>query len=149
STAVLLPDATVLSGGGGEYFPTNNTPNDLKDSHPDAQIFSPPYLFQGVARPAITKVTTKNPDKATYNETFDVETPDLKQISQVNWVRLSSATHSFNTNQRINFLKFTNNGKSLTVQTPASAALCPPGHYMLFLLNNAKVPSIAKIINIQ
>jgi hypothetical protein len=144
STAVLLPDGRVLSGGGGEYFPTPNTPNPLKDSHADAQIFWPPYLFQG-ARPDITAA----PDQVTYKTTFEVGTSNPGDVGQVNWIRLSSVTHSFNTNQRINFLKFTSDGKKLTVTAPDSKAVCPPGHYMLFVLNKAKVPSIAKIINIQ
>jgi hypothetical protein len=144
STAVLLPDGRVLSGGGGEYFPTANNPNPLKDSHADAQIFSPPYLFQG-KRPDITKA----PDSVAYKTTFEVETSDPSEVAQVNWVRLSSVTHSFNTNQRINFLTFTSAGKKLIVTTPDSPTVCPPGHYMLFVLNKAKVPSVAKIINIQ
>jgi galactose oxidase len=45
ATAVLLPDGTVLNAGSGEFRPTPTTENDPKDSHRDAQIFSPPYLF--------------------------------------------------------------------------------------------------------
>jgi hypothetical protein len=120
-------------------------PNSLKDSHADAQIFSPPYLFQGGPRPDITNA----PKTVTYKTTFDVGTSNPDQVGQVTWIRLSSVTHSFNTNQRINFLKFTSNGNKLTVTAPDSAAVCPPGHYMLFVLNKAKVPSVARIINIQ
>ena len=55
STAVLLPDATVLSAGGGEYSPLNNgQQNHPKDTHKDAQIFTPPYLFRAGPRPDIT-----------------------------------------------------------------------------------------------
>jgi galactose oxidase len=148
STAVLLPDATVLSAGGGEYRPNNaiDRPNDPKDSHKDAQIFSPPYLFRGSgARPDISSA----PDEVTYGETFKVTTSHPDQIGQVNWLRLSSVTHSFNSNQRINFLKFTADASSLSVTAPANAALCPPGHYMLFVLNKDNVPSVAKIIRIH
>ena len=101
STAVLLPDATVLSAGGGEYSPRNDgQPNDPKDSHKDAQIFKPPYLFRAGTRPNILSA----PDDVTYGQTFTVGTSNPGQVGQVNWVRLSSVTHSFNTNQRINFL---------------------------------------------
>jgi len=146
STAVLLPDATVLSAGGGEYSPRNNgQENDPKDTHKDAQIFTPPYLFRGGQRPDILSA----PDAVTYGQTFTVATSNPGQVGQVNWVRLSSVTHSFNTNQRINFLKFTAGATGLSVTAPASANLCLPGHYMLFVLNTDDVPSVAKMILIH
>ena len=147
STAVLLPDATVLNAGGGEYRPNNaiDKQNDPKDSHRDAQIFSPPYLFRGGTPPDITSA----PPDVTYGQTFTVGTSHPDQVGQVNWLRLSSVTHSFNANQRINFLKFTADASALKVTAPANANLCPPGHYMLFVLNKDNVPSVAKIIRIH
>src|SRR3989442_12007923 len=55
ATAVLLPDATVLSAGGGEDRPVDRqgVPDELADSHPQPHIFCPPYLFQG-EQPPIT-----------------------------------------------------------------------------------------------
>ncbi len=145
ATAVLLPDATVLSAGGGEYRPDGSpAQNDPKDSHRDAQIFSPPYLFKG-PRPDITAA----PASVTYGQVFDVETPHLEQIGHVSWIRLPSVTHSFDQNQRINFLEFKAGANALHVTAPASANICPPGHYMLFLLSKAKVPSVAKIVIIK
>lgn len=145
SIAVLLPDATVLSAGGGEYRPDGQHPNDLKFSHSNAQIFSPPYLFGGSGtRPKITSA----PDEVHYGETFPVGTPNPGRIAQANWVRLSSVTHSFNSNQRINFLRFTADSGGLQLTAPANAKLCPPGHYMLFLIDRDGVPSVAKIIKI-
>jgi hypothetical protein len=145
STAVLLPDATVLSAGGGEYSPQNdNVPNPPKNTHKDAQIFSPPYLFKG-ARPDITAA----PAEVGYGEKFEVKTSHPGDVGAVNWVRLSSVTHAFNSNQRINFLKFTVAATSLSVTTPPTRNLCPPGHYMLFVLNKAGVPSTARIIRIR
>jgi len=146
STAVLLPDATVLSAGGGEYSPRNDgQQNDPKDTHKDAQIFTPPYLFRPGPRPVIRTA----PATVTYGETFTVGTSDPSMVGQVNWVRLSSVTHSFNTNQRINFLKFTAGATGLSVTAPAKANLCLPGHYMLFVLNKNNLPSVAKVIQIQ
>jgi len=99
STAFLLPDATVVSAGGGEYSPANNgAPNLPEDTHRDAQIFSPPYLFHGV-RPVITSA----PNDVTYSEAFTIGTANSGQVGAVNWIRLSSVTHSNNMNQRINF----------------------------------------------
>jgi Domain of unknown function (DUF1929) len=86
----------------------------------------------------------------TYGETFFVETPDAMDIATVNWIRLSSVTHAFNQNQRINHLSFTPapNGDGLHITTPANSNLAPPGHYMLFILNRAGVPSVAHIMQL-
>lgn len=143
-TAVLLPDATVLSAGSGEYRPDDVDDNDPDDSHRDAQVFSPPYLFRG-ARPEIASA----PDSVTYGERFTVSTPSADQVGRVSWVRLPSVTHAFDQNQRINFLQFTAGAGELAVTAPASANLCPPGHYMLFLLSREGVPSVARIIQVR
>jgi len=144
STAVLLPDARVLSAGGGEYRPDNVAENDPKDSHREVQIFSPPYLFRG-PRPDITVA----PDEVGYGQVFDVGTSHPENVGMVNMVRLSSVTHAFNQNQRINFLTFTVESGKLKVTAPQNSKVCPPGHYMLFVLNKDKVPSIAKIIRVH
>jgi galactose oxidase len=143
STTVLLPDATVLSAGGGEYKPDNIHPSDDKDSHRDAQIFRPPYLFRG-PRPEITS----SPEEVVFGQTFSVGAPQPQDIEMVTWIRLPSVTHAMDYNQRINFLSFRTTAGGLEITAPDNANICPPGHYMLFLLNKAKVPSIAKILHI-
>ena len=145
STAVLLPDATVLSAGGGEFFPVEavKQENDPLDSHRDAQIFSPPYLFKG-ARPVISSA----PDAASYGETFHVGTAQANDIEKVTWIRLSSVTHSFNTGQRFNSLSFQPSAGGLDVTAPSSPNVCPPGHYMMFLLSRPGVPSLAKTMQV-
>ncbi len=45
SVAVLLPDGTVFSGGGGLC-------GSCATNHPDGQIFCPPYLFNADGSPA-------------------------------------------------------------------------------------------------
>jgi len=145
STAVLLPDGRVMSAGGGEYQPVSTilASNNPKDSHLNAQIFSPPYLFKG-PRPQIQNA----PGQISYGQSFQVATPNAAEIANASLVRLSSVTHSFNTNQRINFLKPTTGAGFVTLTAPANANVCPPGHYLLFLLNNAGVPSIGKILKV-
>jgi galactose oxidase len=144
ATAVLLPDGRVLSAGSGEYRPDNVTPNEPQDSHRNAQVFSPPYLFKG-KRPAITSA----PQLIDYGDSFKVGTAQPNQIAKVSWIRLPSVTHSFDQNQRINFLDFTVNAGALSVTAPSSPNVCPPGHYMLFILDTAGVPSEAAIVQIQ
>lgn len=146
SVAVLLPDATVLSAGGGEYSPKNDdNENDPKDTLHNAQVFSPPYLHTRNPRPDIAE----DLKDIKYKEKFSVKTSNPDQIGQVSCVRLSSVTHSFNTHQRINFLDFEVGAKGLIITAPANEKVCPPGHYMLFLISNQNVPSVAKIVHIS
>jgi hypothetical protein len=67
----------------------------------------------------------------------------------VNLVSLGADTHQLDMNQHFVPLSFTANGSSLSVQAPASAALAPPGYYMLFIVNGNGVPSVASIIQIS
>jgi galactose oxidase len=144
ATAVLLPDGRVFSAGGGEYAPQNNVANSPKDTHSDAQFFSPPYLFLG-PRPTFTGA----PDLLSYGQAFQLRVPRAAEIAKVTWIRLGSVTHSFDQNQRLNALAFTKGQGEITVTAPANANLCPPGHYMLFLVDDQGVPSIGHIARIS
>lgn len=137
SVAMLLPDGRVLVGGGG-----HPDPEDGK-AEPNVEIFSPPYLQRG-SRPAIADA----PARVAYGETFDVATPDADRIGTVTWLRLSSVTHAFNQNQRINRLAFTRTADGLRVTAPTDPNLAPPGHYMLFILDREGTPSVAAIVQI-
>src|SRR5262249_3109366 len=142
ATAVLLPDATVLSAGSGEF--NVNGPgvppkaNDAAETHRDAQIYHPPYLFRG-PRPQITQA----PEEVDYGKQFLLMVSG-PEIGQVTWIRLPSVTHAFDENQRMNFLEFSSGVGGLTVAAPPRPELCPAGHYMLFVLSKAGVPSEAR-----
>jgi galactose oxidase-like protein/List-Bact-rpt repeat protein len=142
STALLLPDARVLSVGSGQPPATG-----LTDDY-TAEIFSPPYLFKPDGSPAVRPTISSAPISVAFGQSFQVETPDAASIAKVTWIRLSSVTHSFNQNQRMNTLAFTASGTTLTVTAPADGRQAPPGHYMLFLVNSAGVPSLAQIVRI-
>jgi hypothetical protein len=131
STALLLPDGRVVSAGG-------------EQTGASAEIYSPPYLFNG-PRPTITSVSSST---VRVGQTVNVSTPDAASISQVTLIRLGSVTHAFNQNQRLNHLKFTQISGGLQVTAPANSNLSPPGHYMLFLVNSSGVPSVASIVQV-
>ena len=58
-------------------------------------------------------------------------------------------THVFDMNQRYQALGFTADATGLTVTAPTGRNLTPPGHYMLFILNAAGVPSVASIVQVR
>jgi hypothetical protein len=136
STSILLPDARVLHTGSGDGAgaPPQRT----------AELYSPPYLFAG-PRPTISSA----PGTARYGTTFRVLTPDAAAIAKVSLVRLGSVTHGFDMNQRFQFAGFTKDATGLTVNAPTSRKYTPPGHYMLFILNGAGVPSVARMVQIR
>jgi hypothetical protein len=147
-TAVLLPDGKVLSAGGGEFQlgpeRGNKLGNPERDSHRDAQIFSPPYLFRG-PQPVITGSPATPVE---HNASFNVSTATPNDIVKISLIGLSSVTHSFNSGQRLIWLDFKVEAGVLKVTAPLNSKICPPAWYMLFILNKAGVPSISKFIQI-
>jgi galactose oxidase len=145
SVSMLLPDGTVLHGASGDADAIQN--GVIKPVPPERnhEIFSPPYLFKG-ARPTITAVS---PATVSYNGTISVTTPNVGQITEARWIRLSSVTHAFDAGQRANKLTISPTATGVDVTAPASPNLAPPGYYLLFILNRNGVPSIGKVVNIQ
>jgi hypothetical protein len=137
STAVLLPDGRILSAGGG-HAESPSSPGEY-----NAQYYSPPYLFKG-ARPTITSC----PANASYGSTISVGTPDAASITSVVIIGLGADTHTLNMNEHFVPVSFTIGAGSLSVTIPNSPSLLPPGYYMLFIVNNAGIPSVAPFIQL-
>jgi hypothetical protein len=57
-------------------------------------------------------------------------------------------THAFNPNQRLSVLSFTPGPGALDIVAPASANIAPPGHYLLFIVDDNGVPSIGSIVQL-
>jgi hypothetical protein len=165
SVAVLLPDARVLIGGGGlpadggELVGTTTctptfgflNPEECRTyGHKDAEIYSPPYLFNANGTPATQPVITSNPLAVTYGQQFTVGVSNPATITKASLIRLPSVTHGFNADQRVVFMTPSVNGaSSISLNAPNKANDCPPGYYMLFIMNSSNVPSKAKIIQIK
>lgn len=138
STALLLPDARVLTAGGGHPPAAGGDA-----SHFDFEIYSPPYLFRG-PRPVLSAA----PERVFYGEPFTVSTPAPGTIADVTWLRPASVTHAFDQNQRIHRLAFTPIAGGLEITPPAEPARCPPGYHMLFLIDGDGVPSEARFVRV-
>ena len=135
STALLLPDGSIFSAGGG------NDSGAVNETQ--GEIFSPPYLFQG-PRPNLAQVV----DTLQYGAAFSIGTPDAASIASVALMRPGSVTHGFDEDQRYIPLSFSVLPGTVNAVAPANANLAPPGYYMLFIVNAAGVPSIAKFVRI-
>jgi len=128
STALLLPDARVLSAGGNGYTQT--------------EIFSPPYLFAG-PRPTITSA----PATAAKGQSIFVGTPDATGITGVSWVALPSVTHTNNMHQGFfRSASVTQATGGINIVAPNDPTV-PAGFYMLFLLRNG-VPSTSRMVQL-
>lgn len=141
SVALLLPDATVWVAGG----------NPVRGTYePSVEIYSPAYLFNpdgtSATRPTITGVT---PSVIGYGMTFQVQTPDAANIASVVLVKDGAVTHAFNMDQRLVGLVSSAGSGVLNVTGPPNGNIAPPGYYMLFLINKAGVPSIAKFVQLS
>ena len=134
SAALLLPDGRVLVTGGDHDYG-----GAIPGSNKNAEIYSPAYLFKG-PRPVVTAA----PATAKLGTTMFVQTPDGASISDALMIVPGSVTHAQDWTQRANQLDFTTVAGGINITLPANPNEAPPGYYMLFLVNNAGVPSIAK-----
>lgn len=138
STAMLLPDGRVLSAGGGRG-------GGAVSNYSNAELFSPPYLFTGTPRPEIAEA----PEIIHYGRSFEIESPQADDVDRVSLVRLAAVTHSFDQNGRFVPLTFVPWGDTgLRIDAPPGPNLAPPGYYMLFLVSDEGVPSVARFVRL-
>ena len=139
SVAALLPDGRVISAGGsGSGAPV----------YKNAEIFSPPYLFNNDGTPATRPSITNAPGSIGFGSGFSVTTSN-EDVSRFSLIRLSSVTHSTNFDQRFINMPFNRTGTQSSLTAPANGNLAPPGYYLLFALNAKGVPSIGKILKLN
>ena len=144
STALLLPDGRVLSAGGGICGECDQVGYLAKN----AEIFSPPYLFQADGTPAPRPAIDSAPASTDYGSQFDIGTTNPQSIQKVALVRLGAVTHSNNMDQRYVPLSFTAGATSVTATAPSNANIAPPGIYMLFIIDSNGVPSVARMVGV-
>jgi hypothetical protein len=140
SAALLLPDASVLTLGGGANGPELNL---------NAEVYYPPYLFNADGTPASRPVIASAPMAANPSQTLAIGTPVPASIRRVTLVKTGSVTHSFDMDQRFLELPFSVSGGQLQAELPANPFLTPPGYYLLFVIDDRGVPSEAAIMRIN
>jgi hypothetical protein len=135
SSNILLADGSVLVGGdssGGEDGAT--TPNER---------YFPGYFSQ--PRPVITAA----PPAVAHGAPFTVQTPNATSIAEVVLIRPGAVTHCWNQSQRFVGCAITGTAAgSVDVLAPPDGNVAPPGHYLLFIVDGARVPSVGSWIRI-
>lgn len=142
SNALVLPDGRVMVTG-DELQQIANDRDITDDINGTIEMYEPAYLHNG-DRPTLDSA----PASAAYDARFSVTTSTPGEVSRAVLLAPTTATHSVNTSQRHLELRIkSRSGGTLELQAPPNAAAAPPGYYMLFLLNDEGVPSIAKWIS--
>ncbi len=140
SNSMLLPDATVLTGGGGAYGPVMNL---------NSEIYYPPYLYAANGTPAVRPVISATTSKVLNpGDTIIITVRPTDTISRLTFVRTGSGSHSNNSDQRFIDLAFNQVGQIVIAELSTDTTTLVPGFYMLFAFNNAGVPSVARIFKV-
>jgi hypothetical protein len=139
STALLLPDGRVFVGGGGQCG------SGCPDNHLNAEIFSPPYLFNSNGTPASRPTIASAPSTGGLGSTISVRTNT--PVSAFAIMRLSSVTHTTDNDQRrVPLVISSSSGNSYSLKIPIDPGIVPPGYYMLFAINSQGTPSVSTMI---
>jgi hypothetical protein len=150
-TALLLPDARVLTAGGGACGSCGGQNNN-------AELYYPPYLFKkdGSGQLARRPVIAEAPTVVRYGEPFTVKLENPLSVSRVTLLRLGAVTHTFNMNQR-----FLEPGwvyaparpevtlEPIVITAPSNPNDAPAGHYLLFVFDGLGVPSVARVLQLR
>ncbi len=140
STALLMPDARVFVGGGGLC-------GGCGTNHENAELFSPPYLFNPDGTSATRPAISSAPTATRLGSTISVAT-DSKGL-KFEALRMSSVTHTVNNDQRrIPLAAAPSATTAYKLTFPSDPGVAPPGYYMLFAINAQGTPSIARIIKV-
>lgn len=147
SVALLLPDGRVVASGGnpppyGHHVPWGE---DGTNEEMRVEIYSPPYLFAG-PRPVIGAA----PTEVTYAQQFTISTDAPDAIASACLIRPGVTTHSFDSSQRLVDLPI--GGRTaggLQVAAPGNPNVAPPGWYMVFIVDQTGVPSVATWLHLH
>jgi hypothetical protein len=166
-TMMLLHDATTINMAcdRANLNPVGNrtfSPGDQDLGVSSAQIFKPPYLFEqhtheepgdetGHHEEAVRPVIEKAPKYITYGQRFTLHTPDAADIKMVTMVRTGFVTHTLVTDNQLVITHFKHPGTSdtLVVDAPMLPVQAVPGDYMVFVINQAGTPSVAKRVRLS
>lgn len=140
SNSMLLTDGTVITSGGGAPGPVINL---------NAEIYYPPYLYAADGSPAVRPVITgATTTVLSPGQVLNITVGATDTLAHLHLVRMGSATHSNNSDQRFIPLAFNQSVQTVSATLPSDTSVLVPGYYMLFAVNTAGVPSVALVLNV-
>jgi galactose oxidase len=153
STALLLPDGRVMSGGGGLCYIGGGCNNA---NHQDMQFYSPPYLFDANGNAAVRPTVTSLKSSQQSGQRVQVIpggtlTVTLKSVKGLNHalVRMGSSTHSVDTDQRrISLTVQKTSGNTVTLAVPNDNGVVPPGYWYYFAYAPSGIHSVGMTVNV-
>ncbi|EKM74831.1 hypothetical protein AGABI1DRAFT_95324 [Agaricus bisporus var. burnettii JB137-S8] len=146
SESILLPDGRVLVAGSD---PQTNFDNGTV-KYPEefrVEVYVPHYLAAGQQQP-----TFDLPEHDwSYNGQYTITNVHLFQGQtsglRVSLIGASSSTHGNQMGARTIFPAVSCSGTTCTITAPPNAGICPPGWFMLFVLDGS-TPSVARWVRI-
>jgi hypothetical protein len=133
STALLMPDGRVWTAGSSKNHGLGD-PQQFGEFR--IELWKPPYDHDP-KRPDLTAA----PASIGYGQSFAVHCTQAAQIGAVALIRCGSSTHGFDFDQRYVGLKFRHvEGDRLDVESPPHNRIAPPGYYLLWVLDEARLP---------
>lgn len=140
STAILLPDATILSLGGGAPGPFTNT---------NGEVYQPEYLFDENGDLADRLVILDSPEDVKAAEDFMITVDDPGSVARITMVKHGSVTHTLNMETRFLEVDYTvGPDGAITIDAPENTNVYTPGAWMVFAWDDAGVPSHAITVNV-
>ncbi|KAI9833274.1 MAG: hypothetical protein M1826_000187 [Phylliscum demangeonii] len=137
SEAILLQDGRVLVTGSDPQ--DNVNPEEYR-----VEVFVPPYLLAGKARPAFTLPVTDWAYGQQYTFTLTAGNAANVRVSLLGAV---TSTHGNSMGQRTIFPAVSCAGNTCKVTAPPDRHTCPPGWFQLFVLDG-NMPSISTFVRI-
>lgn len=140
STAILLPDGRVLTGGGGAPGPVTAT---------SAEIYSPDYLVQtdGSATPRLV-IDGLSATEVSAGADLSIRIDDPSVVKRVTLVKTGAVTHSFDMDQRFIEVDFETAAGSVDITLPSNNAVLTPGFYLVTVLDRHGIPSESHMIKV-
>lgn len=142
SSATILPDGTVFSGGGGSPGPFRNL---------NGQIYTPGYLYNSTTGGNATRPVIEDwPRRLRAGKTFVLTVDNTDVVAKVTATSPGSATHASNFEARFLNLEFEKiDAKTLLIVAVPNRNVFKPGVWLLNTVNHQGVPSIGRLTGVN